>query len=138
MPFAPLRSIGRFLLSLLLALALAAPLAAADIPEGGKVTPEQGMALLERYADGGLTLLDVRTPREYENAHAPGALNIPVDELAERAAEVPEGPVLIICRSGRRAENASRILRSTGRPAKDLWNLSGYVDYSGGNPRFYE
>lgn len=130
-------SVRHFFIPLLLILALATPLTAANIPESGKLTPEQGMMLLERYADGGLTLLDVRTRREYEEAHAPGALNIPVAELAARADEVPDGPVLIICRSGRRAESASGILRSLGRSEKDLWYLSGYTDYRSGTPLFH-
>jgi len=127
-----------FVFSLFLLLAFATPLLADDIPESGKLTPEQGMLLLERYAYGGLTLLDVRTHREYEEAHASGAVNIPVAELAARADEVPSGPVLIICRSGRRAETASSILRSLGRSEKDLWYLSGYTDYRNGTPLFHD
>lgn len=133
-----LRLFRRLLLSCLLALCLSAPCLAEELPAGGSLTPEQGMALLEKYASGGLTILDVRTHREFAAGHAPGALHIPVDELQERAAEVPAGPTLIVCRSGRRAKNAESILIQSGRPAEGLWRLSGYADYSNGGVRFHD
>ena len=99
-----LRLFSRLLLSLLLCLSLLTPCFAEGFPQGGALTPEQGNALLEKHAAGGLTLLDVRTPGEFAAGHAPNALHIPVSELQGRIAEVPEGPVLIVCRSGRRAQ----------------------------------
>ena len=132
-----LRSLAHVLLSLALCLSLSEPCFAQELPSGGALTPEQGMALLVEQA-GRLTILDVRTPAEFAAGHAPGALHIPVDELRSRIAEVPTGPVLIVCRSGRRARNAAGILMRGGRPAEGLWYLSGYADYSGGGVRFHE
>ena len=132
-----LRSIKSFLLSLALCISLSVPCFALEIPSGGAVSPEQGMALLEEHA-GKLTILDVRTPGEFALGHAPGALHIPVGELRSRVAEVPAGPVLIVCRSGRRAQSAANILLHSGRPAEGLWYLSGYTDYSGGAVRFHD
>ena len=40
--------------------------------------------------DGSITLLDVRTPEEYENGHIDGFANIPVDALRERLGEIPD------------------------------------------------
>ncbi|MBQ4076213.1 MAG: rhodanese-like domain-containing protein [Mailhella sp.] len=130
--------LSRLILSSLLCLCLLTPCFAEGFPQGGALTPEQGNSLLEKHAAGGLTLLDVRTHREFEAGHAPGALHIPVDELLERASEVPEGPVLIICRSGRRAKNAAAMLIGKGRSPEKLWHLSGYADYSGGKVRFHD
>ena len=133
-----LRTLSRLLLVFLLSLCLLTPCFAEGFPQGGALTPEQGNALLEKHAAGGLTLLDVRTHGEFKAGHAPGALHIPVSELRDRFAEVPEGPVLIVCRSGRRAQNAAGILLSKGRSPEDLWFLSGYTDYSGGKVRFHD
>ncbi len=133
-----LRSFLRFLFCFALCLCLSAPCLAQELPSGGSLTPEQGNALLEKYADGGLTILDVRTPREFAAGHAPGALLIPVDELLDRASEVPSGPVLIVCRSGRRARNAANLLIEKGRSPEGLWFLSGFTDYSGGGVRFHD
>ena len=43
---------------------------------------------LKGEGTGGLQLLDVREPREYEQGHLPGAVNIPLSQLAGRLSEV--------------------------------------------------
>lgn len=71
------------------------------------------------YRDGGI-LLDVRTPAETEAGHFPGALLIPIDELEGRVDEIEaasggrDRPILVMCRLGRRAERATRLLESRG------------------------
>ncbi len=102
----------------------------------GLLTPDQASVMLAN--DPALAILDVRTPREFAGGHANGAVNIPVQQLAERLAEVPEGPLLIICRSGKRAEKAWGILISAGRPAEKTWFMKGYTDYENGVPRFHD
>src|SRR5262245_21936860 len=61
-------------------------------------------------------LLDVRTPGEYSTAHIAGSYNVPVDVLAEHAAEIGalEMPVVLICQSGQRAARADAVLRASG------------------------
>lgn len=83
----------------------------------------------DRFAGGreGHLLIDVRTPAEFASGHIAGAVNIPVDELASRLSEVPQGqPVVVYCRSGNRsatgitdfgAGGLQRYLRS-GRPQR--------------------
>lgn len=74
-------------------------------------------------------LLDTRTPAEYARGHAEGFVNIPVDELRERIAEIPkQKPVYVMCQSGVRSYIACRIL--TGR-GYECYNFSGgYRFYS--------
>lgn len=127
---------SRLLLSFLLCLFLAVTALAADFPASGKLNATQGNQLLEQYAAGGLTILDVRTPGEFAAGHFPDALLIPVAELSSRVSEIPAGPVLIVCRSGRRAQNAYHTLIRSGRSPESLWFLSGYTDYSGAVPHF--
>ncbi len=65
--------------------------------------------------DGSVTLLDVRTPREYAGGHIEGFRLIPVDELRERLGELEPGkPVYVICQSGLRSYIACRILAGYG------------------------
>lgn len=66
-------------------------------------------------AEGAL-LVDVRTPREYATGHLEGAINIPVQELEHRTAELGEKtrPVVLYCRSGARSGSAQRLLRERG------------------------
>jgi NADPH-dependent 2,4-dienoyl-CoA reductase/sulfur reductase-like enzyme/rhodanese-related sulfurtransferase len=71
----------------------------------------------------GTALIDVRTPGEFAAGHLPGALNVPLDEMRSRLAEVPrDRPLAVYCGVGLRAYVACRILQQEGlRPA----NLSG-------------
>ncbi len=109
-----------------------------NLAVGGMLTPNQAAELLQRHPNGSLAILDVRTPAEFEAGHARNAINIPVQELARRLDEVPNRPLLIICRSGVRAKNAYEMLVSSGRPAQGLWYLKGFTHYDDGIPSFHE
>lgn len=66
------------------------------------------------------TLLDVRTPEEYERYHL-GGLLIPLDELSERYIEIPTTHLVIVyCHSGQRSFIATQFLDSMGIKAKNL------------------
>jgi molybdopterin/thiamine biosynthesis adenylyltransferase/rhodanese-related sulfurtransferase len=75
-----------------------------------------------------LLLVDVRGNDERAIAGIPGARGIHLDEFRSGAAvlQIPfEQPVVILCRSGARSEEAARILIEAGHP--DVRNLSGGV-----------
>ncbi|KUO19737.1 ArsR family transcriptional regulator [Streptomyces dysideae] len=79
--------------------------------------------LLARAAAGEIVVLDVRPAEEYEAGHIPGALSIPVTELADRIAELPEETeVVAYCRGAYcvLAHDAVRLLRERGRRAVRL------------------
>lgn len=65
---------------------------------------------------GGARLLDVRTPGEFASGHIPGAINVPVQELERRLAEVggKDQEIVIYCRSGNRSATAKRMLAQAG------------------------
>ncbi len=71
----------------------------------------------------GATVIDVRTQGEFDRGSIPGALLLPVDELRDRAGELPDGPLIVHCAVGMRAHTALRILRQLGR--EDVRNLDG-------------
>jgi len=64
----------------------------------------------------GAVILDVRTEAEFGSGHVPGAVNIPHDELASRLSELSstDQPVVVYCRSGKRAGVASAVLVAAG------------------------
>lgn len=70
----------------------------------------------------GVTIIDVRTPAEFAAGAIPGALLLPVDELRDRLAELPAGPLVVHCAVGIRGHVAERILAQHGR---DVRNLDG-------------
>ncbi|NTV15083.1 MAG: rhodanese-like domain-containing protein [Desulfobulbaceae bacterium] len=63
-------------------------------------------------------LVDVRGGGEYRDGHLPGAVNIPVQSLPFRMAEVPlpdrRQPVVVYCAHGPRAGLAGFFLRLAG------------------------
>jgi len=72
---------------------------------------------LDEPAD--LLLLDVRTAMDFngDQGHIDRALNLPLEELAERLDELPvrrEGSIAIICRTDRRSARAARTLTAAG------------------------
>ena len=73
--------------------------------------------------DGSVTLLDTRTPAEYDRGHADGFINIPVDELRVRLGALDRTkPVYVMCQSGLRSYIAGRILTGNGF---DAYNFAG-------------
>ena len=90
--------------------------------------------LISRARTGVLVLLDVRPPEEYAAGHIPDAVNIPVDQLAERLAELPDDVEVVAYCRGRfcvYAHDAVRLLTAHGRTARRLedgmleWRLAG-------------
>jgi rhodanese-related sulfurtransferase len=73
-------------------------------------------------------LLDVRTPQEFAAEHIPGAVNVPVDELRSRLAELPrDRDIAAYCQVGQREYLATRILRHAGFKAANIGG--GYKTY---------
>jgi len=63
----------------------------------------------------GEVVLDVRLGREWRDGHLATALHIPLHELPDRLAEVPEGRVWAHCAAGYRAAVAGSLLARAGR-----------------------
>jgi rhodanese-related sulfurtransferase len=83
------------------------------------------------------TLLDVRTPAEYETAHVPGSINVPlplIQKHAETLAAALNGPVVLVCQTGNRARTAHDALAAAG--AEQLSVLDGGMNAhtAGGHP----
>lgn len=77
-----------------------------------------------RQARAGLvTLIDVRPPGEYAAAHLPGAVNVPLSELARRLADLPaDREVMAYCRGPYcvLAFEAVKQLRAAGYQARRI------------------
>lgn len=76
-----------------------------------------------RLGDGDVVLVDVRPEEEFEAGHIDGAVSIPIDQLADRLAELPgDAEVVAYCRGPlcAYAHEAVRQLRGAGRVARRL------------------
>ena len=79
--------------------------------------------LIKRLRRREIVLVDVRPAEEFEAGHIDGARSIPLDELADRLAELPAGrEVVAYCRGPfcAYAHEAVRQLRESGRAARRL------------------
>ena len=77
-----------------------------------QVAPDEFRKLM---TDPRALLLDVREPAEHRRAHLPGATLLPLRDLLKAAADLPrDRPVLLACRSGRRAARALFVLEDLG------------------------
>ncbi|MGH7357745.1 MAG: rhodanese-like domain-containing protein, partial [Candidatus Rokuibacteriota bacterium] len=82
-------------------------------------------ALRELLHTEPLPILDVRTETEHRSESIPGSVNVPLQELRARLADVPAGPRLVVhCQSGVRSSTAVSLLAQLGR--------TGLVDLVGG------
>lgn len=70
---------------------------------------------LQMWKNNEVIIIDVRTPQEYKEGHIPGVANIQLDQLVSRSSEVPKDKkVLLICRSGNRSSQGTKLLRNKG------------------------
>ncbi len=77
-------------------------------------------------------LVDVRQPWEYDHAHIPGVLLIPLGELPQRfAAELnPSETIICICEHGVRSAQAAQFLAAQG--FSDVATMTGGMAQYGG------
>jgi len=94
--------------------------------------PEAGRDFMASHPEGTYTLLDVRQPWEYEEAHIPGAKLVPLPRLLEGARELDrEKPTIVHCAVGGRSRVAAQMLSGMG--FKEVYNLAGGIEaYRGG------
>ena len=58
-------------------------------------------------------LIDICSPTEYAAGHVPGAINIPMEQIESRIADLsPRSPVVLICKSGQRAAATAKLVES--------------------------
>lgn len=84
-------------------------------------------------------IIDVREPDEYAAGHIDSAINIPLHELLDNMAELPESktmPILLYCHTQKRATHALVVLRELGYT--NVFNLEGgweaYEEWVKNNP----
>lgn len=94
-------------------------------------TPEIALETFAADQDAGVTV-DVRERAEYAEGHVPGAVLMPMGQLASRLDELDRSqPVYVICASGNRSKAMTDVLRGAGFDAVSVaggtcaWIASG-------------
>tara|TARA_R110002095_G_scaffold47302_1_gene42171 strand:+ start:1146 stop:1514 length:369 start_codon:yes stop_codon:yes gene_type:complete len=108
------------LLTLIIATVATAAASAAQVDQS---------AALDALQRPSSVLIDVRTEQEFAEGALPGATRIETEDLAERVAAVApdkDAPVVLYCRSGRRASAAQDLLQELGYT--QVFNAGGYQE----------
>src|SRR3989338_5094556 len=99
----------------------------AEHPAGAsewEITPEE---LKQKLTNGGVKLVDVREPHEYEICHLPNAKLVPLSEILSRVAELDSSDELVLyCHHGMRSRDALEFLKGAG--FRKLKSLRGGID----------
>jgi glyoxylase-like metal-dependent hydrolase (beta-lactamase superfamily II)/rhodanese-related sulfurtransferase len=99
---------------------LGLPLASGDIED---IYPEDLIALLEGENEDRPVVLDVREPWEFHQGHVPGAVSIPLGQLAYKVGELDlDRPVAVICETGHRSQSAAALLGQ--KNFKKIYNVA--------------
>lgn len=130
-------------MNLLLTLLLACGGQTETAPTGSVLsgqTPARAVDLsvsdLQAASVGGMQVLDVRTAEEFAEGHVPGAINIPLQELQSRSAELAalkDREFAVICAVGGRSSSATGLLHRQGYSGArnvaggtQAWEAAGY------------
>ena len=92
------------------------------------ISAEAAYAMMNESED--FVLLDVRAESEFRQVRIDGAILIPYNELAVRAADElsnKDAVILIYCQSGRRSEIAARVLVDMGYT--NVFDFGGIMDW---------
>jgi rhodanese-related sulfurtransferase len=77
-----------------------------------------------------LVIVDVRQPEEFAGppGHLPGAVNMPLGELAQRTSDLTarKQPIVVVCKTDRRSVRAATEMLAAGLP--DVTVLRGGTD----------
>ncbi len=98
-------------------------------PVKGMVGVNMAQDIVNKFGER-LLIIDVRTEAEYEQGHIPEAKNIPLNLFSRTLWDVPvDRPILLVCRSGARAERAMKILRGARPTQPHIWFFEGSIQY---------
>jgi len=75
-------------------------------------------------------LVDVRTPEEFKESHAPGSINIPLQEIPQRVEEFKkiEQPFILCCAGGTRSGKAADYLNTQGIKCENGGSWKNFMD----------
>lgn len=104
---------------------------ATQVPSFQKISPEYAKQLMD--TEKNYIIIDVRTIEEYNEGHVKNAISLPNEEISpdnkllQELLSDKEQMILVYCRSGRRATDASIKLAKMGYV--NVYNFGGIVNW---------
>ena len=92
------------------------------------ITAEKAKEIMD--SQEGYIILDVRSQKEFDQGHIPGAILIPDTEIKAKAEEIlteKDQLILVYCRSGRRSKLAAEALVELGYT--NIQEFGGIIDW---------
>jgi hypothetical protein len=89
----------------------------------GRWTPPVSAERARELVEAGAQLVDVREPDEFSRGHLPGAVNLPLSQLEEHAAELSGTAALLYCQSGLRSQRALILMMHSKHCPDEIYNL---------------
>ena len=96
-------------------------------PLFSRITSEEAKRMID---EGDVAIVDVRTESEYDEAHIPGAISLPFDEIGtNKLGPLPDldETIIVYCRTGVQSKLAVGKLMSIGYT--DVYDLGGIRDW---------
>lgn len=88
------------------------------------ITPEELKLRIDDPQDEKFIIIDVSKQSDYETAHIPGAVSIPLKELGYRVWSLDKlQDIIVYCQKNIQSKIAAQILNNAG--FKDVYNLEG-------------
>ena len=82
-------------------------------------------------------ILDLRSADEFNKSHIPGAINLPLEQIAHRLDKIDRGsPILLVCENGVKSVTASEQLAAKGFPF--IYVLKGGMSHYQGATKVLE
>jgi len=81
--------------------------------------------LQDKLKERDILIIDVRDELEYRTGHIPGAINIPLALLSDNYKQLPNKPIIMVCKTGKRSMIAVSFLKDQGYDV--LMNLKGGI-----------
>lgn len=104
---------------------------ATQVPSFQKISPEYAKQLMD--TEKNYIIIDVRTIEEYNEGHVKNAISLPNEEIvvgSEKVATIlpnKDQMLLVYCRSGKRAADASTKLVNMGYT--NVYSFGGIIDW---------
>jgi rhodanese-related sulfurtransferase len=84
----------------------------------------------DAWQAGEVTLIDVREQTEHDQTHVPGVPLLPMSTLLEHIDQLPDGPLVIMCRSGGRSAQVAGYLNGLGTHGEVANLMDGIIGWA--------
>ena len=88
---------------------------------------DEDLAKAREAVKNGALIVDVRTPKEFNEKHVLGAVNLPIQEIIKGRINLPKDKEIVLyCRTGSRSATSAKVLKEKGWSVHDVATQSDW------------